>query len=116
MIHRGGNSGYQAIGLAYELLRQHSTDPNNVGRIILVGFDMGFNGDSRHWFGNHPKPFDAASNYNNFITSFKTITPEIYGLEIINCSRQTALKHFPCMDLDECADLLSEPGRACAVS
>jgi hypothetical protein len=115
VIHRGGNSGYQAIGLAYELLRQHATDPNNVGRIILVGFDMQLDGNQRHWFGNHPKPFDAASNYLNFITAFETIH-DIYGLEIINATRRTALKHFTCMDLDECVDLLSAPALACAAS
>ena len=112
VIHRGHNSGYQAINLAYELLRKH--DPENVGRIILLGYDMQMAGNQRHWFGNHPKPFDAASNYNNFITAFGTITPELYNLEIINCTRTTALKHFTCMDLDECADLLAAPGRVCA--
>jgi len=101
VIHRGGNSGYQAVGLAYELLRRHGPE----GRIILIGFDMQMTGTRRHWFGAHPKPFDAASNYGNFITSFKTIHPEIYGLEIINCTRTTALDWFPCMDLDECAKL-----------
>jgi hypothetical protein len=115
VIHRGGNSGYQSIGLAYQLLRQRATDPDNVGRIILIGFDMQMAGNQRHWFGNHPQPFNAASNYGNFITSFETIH-DIYGLEIINATRTTALKHFTCMDLDECVDLLSEPAQACAIS
>ena len=115
IIHRGGNSGYQAIGLAYELLRKHATHPDNVGRIILIGFDMQMAGNRRHWFGNHPQPFNAASNYKNFIIAFETIYPEHYGLEIINCTRQTALKHFPCMDLDECVDLLSAPVQSCAI-
>jgi hypothetical protein len=66
---------------------------------------MQMTGKNRHWFGDHPKPFNQASNYNNFITSFKTIWPEIYGLEIINCTRTTALTWFPCMDLDEYAKL-----------
>ena len=101
VIYRGGNSGYQAIGLAYELLRKQATDPNNVGRIILIGFDLQMAGNKRHWFGNHPQGFNAASNYRNFITAFETITPELYGLEIINCTRTTALKHFTCMNLDD---------------
>ena len=105
ILHRGGNSGYQAIGLAYELLRKQSTDPENVGRIILVGFDMQTNGNQCHWFGQHPKGFCGPSNYNNFITSFNTILPDIYGLEIINCTRTTALNCFPRMDLNEYAKL-----------
>ena len=99
VIHRGGNSGYQAIGLAYELLRKK--DPENVGRIILLGFDMQMAGNRRHWFGDHPPSVGMASNYHNFITSFGTIYPDIYGLEILNCTRTTALKHFDQMDLDE---------------
>ena len=111
VIHRGGNSGYQAIGLAYELLRK--VDPDNVGRIILLGFDMQMTGNQRHWFGEHAKGLGLASNYNDFITAFKTILPDIYGLEIINCTRQTALKHFPCMSLDDYVRRLPRPAQAC---
>jgi hypothetical protein len=116
VIFQGGNSGYQAVGLAYQLLRQHATDLENVGRIILLGFDMQADGNSRHWFGEHPAKLNVVSNYTQFLASFETIHPHIYGLEIINCTRRTALKTFPCMDLDECADLLSEPAQACAIS
>jgi hypothetical protein len=113
VIHRGGNSGYQAVGLAFELLRNQATDPDNVGRIILVGFDMQLAGNQRHWFGAHPKGLGMSSNYNNFITSFKTIWPEIYGLEIINCTRTTALDWFPCMSLDEYVRRIPSPAQSC---
>jgi len=92
-IHRGDNSGYQAINLAYHL---------GAERIILLGYDMMIQGDKRHWFGNHPGDMNAASCYPNFIRHFETIKPEDYGLEIWNCSRRTALNCFPCHDLDEC--------------
>lgn len=109
VLHQGGNSGYQAIGLAYQLLRKHATDSDNVGRIILIGFDMQMVDNKRHWFGDHPKPFNTASNYNDFIASFKTIHPRIYGLEILNCTRRTALKCFPCHDLDEVCASYQKP-------
>ena len=101
IIFRGGNSGYQAVNLAYQLLRQHATDSENIGRIILLGFDMQAEGKKRHWFGEHEGKLNVKSNYKNFLASFETIHPHIYGLEIINCTRRTALKTFPCMDLDE---------------
>jgi len=100
VIHRGSNSGYQAINLALHLLGEGG------GRIILLGFDMMMHGDMRHWFGNHPQPFNHASNYADFVGHFQTINPAEYGLEIWNCSRRTALTHFPCHDLDECLEFV----------
>ena len=95
-IFRGGNSGYQAVNLAYLL---------GATRIILLGFDMCLNGTQRHWFGEHPKGVGLASNYNDFVTYFKSIDPAEYGIEIWNCSRRTALTHFPRYNLDDlCRD------------
>jgi len=93
VIHRGSNSGYQALNLAYLL---------GAERIILLGYDMMMTGDKRHWFGDHPGNMNATSNYADFIRHFQTIDPKAYGLEVWNCSRRTALNHFPCYDLDEC--------------
>jgi len=70
-------------------------------RIILLGFDMMMNGKQRHWFGDHPKGLGLASNYHNFITYFRTIEPDEYGIEILNCSRQTALDVFPRHNLED---------------
>lgn len=91
VIHQGRNSGFQAVNLAYLL---------GAKRIILIGFDMGLNGNQRHWFGDHPGVLNASSNYADFIRHFETINPKDYGIEIINCSRQTALQCFPREDLD----------------
>ena len=92
VIHRGGNSGYQALNLAYLL---------GATRILLLGFDMSMEGKKRHWFGDHPEGIGLSSNYNNFITYFKTINPAEYGIEIWNVSRRTALGHFPRYNLDD---------------
>ena len=93
-VHRGGNSGYQAVNLAYLL---------GGTRIILLGFDMMMSGTQRHWFGDHPNTngMNAASNYGNFMRAFATIKPEEYGIEIWNCTRQTALACFPRYKLED---------------
>jgi len=92
VIHRGGNSAYQALNLALLL---------GAERVIFIGLDLMMTGMQRHWFGEHPEHMNASSNYSNFIRDFQTIDPKAYGLEIWNCSRRTALNHFACHDLDE---------------
>lgn len=87
----GGNSGYQAINLALHL---------GATRIILLGFDMQWTGGKSHWFGDHPQGLNNADP-SRYIPAFRTIKPEEYGLEIINCSRSTALDAFPVRDLRE---------------
>lgn len=96
-IHTGSNSGYAAINVALH---------KGFKRIILIGFDMSMDGEKRHFFGDHPKPLNFVSNYNTFIDCFRTINPKDYGLEIWNCSRRSALEHFPRYDLDSCLELL----------
>lgn len=90
----GSNSGYQAIGLAHKML------PDG-GRIILLGYDMGCHEGRSHWFGDHPKRFNSNVKYERFIEAFRTIKPADYGLEILNCSRRTALDAFPIHNLDD---------------
>lgn len=77
-LNGGGNSGYQAINLAYML---------GAKTIILLGFDM----FGTHFFGKHPPKLDVSSPFKEFIKSFETITE----VEVINCSRQTSLNCFP---------------------
>jgi hypothetical protein len=85
IVHSGGNSGYQAINLAYHL---------GATRIILIGFDMSWHSGKAHWFGDHPEGFSNAKP-DKYIAAFRTIKPEDYGIEILNCSRVTALDAFP---------------------
>lgn len=85
LIHQGANSGYQAINLAIHF---------GARCVLLLGYDMGFT-DKRHWFGDHPGALNVPSPYQKFIHAFNKMHPEKYGLQIINCSRKTALKCFP---------------------
>jgi len=89
-IHTGGNSGYQAINLAFHLGASH---------VILLGFDMKFSASgASHWFGDHPD--NVRSGYQRFIEAFKTIADQDL-MEVINCSRDTALTCFKQMTLKE---------------
>lgn len=88
----GSNSGYQAINLAYLL---------GATRIVLLGFDLHNTGGRRHFFGNHPASFNSNSNPERFIAAFRTIRPEDYGIEIVNCTRVTKLDAFPIKTLEE---------------
>jgi hypothetical protein len=91
-VHQGANSGYQAINLAYNLGAQ---------RILLLGFDCGVHNGKSHWFGDHPKGLQKASPYQRMQKAFRTIVPEHYGIEIINCSRTTAIDAFERLSIDK---------------
>ena len=92
-IAYGGNSGFQALNLAY---LQGMRD------IVLLGFDMGVGADGKtHWFGDHPREIRRPSNYSDWVRRFNLASPVIQslGCKVVNCSRRTALECFPRMDL-----------------
>lgn len=95
-IRHGSNSGYQAIHIAVHL---------GAARIILCGFDMRAINDKQHWHERHPPPLrDHGSGiYAGWIRSFEKLAPELKkrGVEIVNCTPQSALTCFPMMDLTE---------------
>lgn len=91
-LHHGSNSGYQAINLAYLF---------GAARIILLGYDMGATGDT-HFFGSHPKGlFNGA--YKSFVRNFDGLAKDLAaeGVEVINCTRETALTQFKREELDK---------------
>jgi len=92
-IPGGGNSGHQAINLAYIL---------GAEKVLLLGFDMG--GD--HYFGKHPKKLVQNSPFESFKKSLATINE----IEVINCTPRTALNCFPRMSLESA--LSSVQGKA----
>jgi len=89
VIRYGGNSGYQAVNLAYLW---------GAGRILLLGYDMGHNGLT-HYFGDHPNGIQVNSPFKMFMKCFETIRPKDYGIEIINCTPGSKLDCFPRMDI-----------------
>lgn len=88
-IHTGSNSGFQAINIAFL---------KGASKIILIGYDMQKTKGESHWFGDHPDKIQ--SNYESWLPVFELIKEQ--GLvEIINCSRETALTAFPRQPLRE---------------
>jgi hypothetical protein len=92
-ISYGGNSGFQAVGLAVHF---------NATRIILVGFDMRTASDGRrHYFGAHPKPLRNSGSFPSWIRAFETAAKSLpAGVEILNATPNSALKCFKKCDID----------------
>ena len=93
----GGNSGYQAINLAYLL---------GYERILLLGYDMKERNGNSHWHRDHN--FQGSTNpcagtFSGWLRDFKTLAEAIRhtGVKVINCTRDTALHCFPEMKLEE---------------
>lgn len=86
-LRTGFNSGYQAINLAVHL---------GARRIILLGYDMMISRDGlSHWFGDHPDK--SVSPYLQMREAFTTLRAPLsdLGVDVVNCSRWTALDVFP---------------------
>ena len=96
----GMNSGYQAINLAVLL---------GAARILLLGYDMSVAKDGReYWHVQHPHT--KRSPYKTFRRLFPSIVEPLKksGVEVINCSRQSALECFPKMSLREALPMVKE--------
>lgn len=85
MVCTGHDSGYQAINLAVHL---------GAVRVLLLGYDMqrGPNGEL-HW---HPPHRQGGVPFRLFLGSYPTIARPLReaGVEVLNCSRRTALPTF----------------------
>jgi hypothetical protein len=89
----GKNSGYQAINLAFLM---------GAKRIVLLGYDMAVSETGQeYFFGGHPDK--KRSPYRSFQDRFVTIVKPLAeaGVEVINCSRRTALDMFPRQSLTD---------------
>jgi hypothetical protein len=85
VINEGSNSGYQAIGLAYQA----------AARVVyLLGYDM----KGGHWHGEHPGMLRKNSPFPIFLRNFKRLAAEVAALpdfSVINCTPNSALRDFP---------------------
>ncbi len=87
-VHGGGNSGYQAINLAYLF---------GARRIILVGYDMQPTGGTLHWFGRHAhKELDRNLPFSHWIGQFGDLARDLKaeGVDVVNATTETALRCF----------------------
>lgn len=92
VVHRGGNSGFQALNLAVLW---------GAARVVLFGFDM----NGAHFFGRHPAPLRNTTDYRPFIAAFNEAAPQLAaaGVVVFNASPTSALTCFP--RFDPCAVL-----------
>lgn len=96
-LKNGRNSGYQAINLAVHL---------GAARILLLGYDMSLGqGGKVHWFGSHPN--GGRPPLTKFRLYFPSIAPPLkaLGIEVVNCSRRSALTCFPKVALERALPL-----------
>lgn len=91
VIHQGSNSGYQSINLAYHW---------GVKRMLLLGYDMSDHGSQTHWHQPHAK--FMVSPFDRWLVYFEKLARDLKddGIEVINCTRRTAMKCFPMGDLE----------------
>jgi hypothetical protein len=92
-VHTGGNSGFQAVNLAWHF---------GAKRIVLLGFDM-HRQDGGHWHGEHHdikgRPMLSApkSHISVWRTEFQAMAFDLRaeGVSVVNATEGTALTCFP---------------------
>ena len=93
-IRLGGNSGFQAVGLAHHF---------GAARITLLGYDMQLPATGRtHWHGDHSHKL--GNPIQDRMKAWQKCFAEMAGLvriPIVNATRETALKCFPQLPLAE---------------
>jgi hypothetical protein len=94
-INTNGNSGAQAVNLAYLF---------GARRILLLGFDMklGPNGEKHH-HPDHPSRCVQSQTFEEWIRKFGILAEELKaaGCEVINCTPDSALKCFPMSTIEK---------------
>jgi len=92
-IAYGGNSGFQAVGLAIIL---------GFTRIVLVGFDMRAVDGRRHFFGNHPRPLRNSDCYKRWVKGFDIASKALPSrVTIFNATPNSAIKSFQMVRLED---------------
>lgn len=86
-----------------ELRRRRSFLGHRQGakRIILLGYDMQKTNGQSHWHGDHPKGLGSAGKIAEWPSEFERLKRNNPTIEIINCSRETALTCFARRPLEE---------------
>lgn len=88
-------SGAGAVMLAYL---------SGARRVIMLGYDCQHTGGKAHWHGDHPSKLGNAARPETWRAGFVKLAEAVKGIEVINCSRTTALDVFPRMTLEAALD------------
>lgn len=88
------NSGANAVSLAIA---------GGASRVLLLGFDCQRTGGKTHWHGDHPKTLSNAKSLDTWPMHFRNLSRYAtrQGVEVLNCSRETALRCFPRVSLED---------------
>lgn len=95
-LRTGGNSGYQAINLAYHF---------GVSRIILLGLDMSCAGHKIHWRerGGRPQTVHGYTQTidHHMLPNFPTLVQPLQeaGVAVVNATPNSRLKVWPYLSL-----------------
>ncbi len=89
----GNNSGTAAINVAVHL---------GAKRVLLLGYDMGPDSKGRrHFYDTHAVTVSSPFEQFRKLTATMVEPLKAAGIEVLNCSRRTALECFPQMPLRE---------------
>ena len=96
-LRHGGNSGYQAIGIAYHF---------GATRIVLLGYDMHVNGSQTHWHEGHLRWTAEAQErvlHDVFLPRFQSLVAPLKaaGVEVLNATPGSALTCWPAVRLED---------------
>lgn len=87
-----GNSGAAAIASAFT---------GGAKRVVMIGYDCQRTNGKAHWHGDHPKHLGNAGKIELWHEGFERIAKRYSHCEIVNASRETALKCFKQMSLED---------------
>lgn len=88
------NSGFQAVKLAIDL---------GAKRILLLGFDCHVK-NGTHWHGDHKNTQNPDEvRCNKWVKQFNALDTK--GVEIINCTPDSAITRFSYIPIDEAVDV-----------
>ena len=86
------NSGAGALALAAKI---------GAKKLIMLGYDCKYVDGKKHWHGDHPKGLGNAGSVKKWPAQFDHIAVKYAKLNIVNCTRSTALKCFPLLSLEQ---------------
>lgn len=89
---RQANSGAGAIALAAAF---------GATRILLLGYDGQKTGGRAHWHPDHPKGLGNAGSVRYWPEQFRALARSLPHVQILNCTRETAVDAFPRVPLEE---------------
>ena len=87
------NSGVAALMFA---------ESQEADKIIMLGYDCKYATDGRrHWHGDHVEELGTAVSMPKWKKQLMTVTSLLKNVDVVNCTRDTALNFWPLANLEE---------------